>query len=80
MRSTVKLPNVGETAPVVVVLSWYVDVGSSVSEGDPLLQVETDKVNVDVPSPVSGTLVEQLVAPDDEIEIGAPLCVVEARL
>jgi pyruvate/2-oxoglutarate dehydrogenase complex dihydrolipoamide acyltransferase (E2) component len=78
VRSTVKLPKVGDTAPVVVVLAWYAAVGAAVAAGEPLVQVETDKVTVDVPSPVSGTLIEQLVAPDDEVEIGAPLCVIES--
>jgi len=77
VRSTGKLPRVSETAPVVVVLAWYAEVGATVDAGDPLLQVETDKVTVDVPSPVTGTLVERLVELDDEVEIGAALCVID---
>jgi pyruvate dehydrogenase E2 component (dihydrolipoamide acetyltransferase) len=77
MREQVKLPKLGDTANDVVVISWYVDVGSTVSEGDPLLAVQTDKVDVDVPSPLSGTLVEHLVAPDDEVAVGTPVAIVE---
>jgi pyruvate/2-oxoglutarate dehydrogenase complex dihydrolipoamide acyltransferase (E2) component len=77
MRATVKLPRVGETAEIVVILEWFVTPGSPVTEGAPMLKVETDKVTVDVPVPVSGTFVEALVGPDDEVEIGAPICVIE---
>jgi pyruvate/2-oxoglutarate dehydrogenase complex dihydrolipoamide acyltransferase (E2) component len=42
-----------------------------------LLRVETDKALVEVPSPVAGTLVEQLVALEDEIDIGAPIAVID---
>jgi 2-oxoglutarate dehydrogenase E2 component (dihydrolipoamide succinyltransferase) len=77
MRATVKLPRVGETAEVVVILEWFVTAGTEVSEGDPMLKVETDKVTVDVPVPVAGTFVEALVDVDDEVEIGAPICVIE---
>lgn len=78
VRSTVKLPKVSETAPVVVVIEWHVGIGDTVEAGDPLVVVETDKVTVDVPSPIAGTLVEKLAGPDDELEIGTPLCVIEA--
>ena len=78
MREQVTLPKLGDTANEVVVISWQVDVGTAVAEGDSLLTVQTDKVDVDVPSPVSGTVVEQLVAPDDEITVGTPIAVVES--
>lgn len=77
MRGQVKLPKLGDTANEVVVVSWHVEVGAVVAEGDPLLTVQTDKVDVDVPSPLSGTVVEQLVAPDDEVAVGTPIAIVE---
>ncbi|NCP11129.1 MAG: dihydrolipoamide succinyltransferase [Sphingomonadales bacterium] len=49
-----------------VVLAWYVEVGGSVNEGDPLVELETDKVSVEVPAPTSGVLAEILVAADGE--------------
>jgi 2-oxoglutarate dehydrogenase E2 component (dihydrolipoamide succinyltransferase) len=49
-----------------VVLAWYVEVGGSVNEGDPLVELETDKVSVEVPAPASGVLTEILVAADGE--------------
>lgn len=77
MRTTVKLPRVGETAEIVVILEWFVSPGAQVTEGDRMVSVETDKVTVDLPVPVSGTFVEALVGVDDEVEIGAPICIIE---
>ena len=76
MRSKVKLPKLGDTTEEVVVLEWLVEVGDVLNAGDDMLRVETDKVDADVPAPVSGTLVEQLVAVDDLVEIGAPIAVI----
>ena len=76
MRFTIKLPKLGDTTEEVVVLEWLAEVGDTVTAGDDLLRVETDKVDSDVPSPVSGTLAEHLVAVDDEVGIGAPIAVI----
>ncbi|MDE0118349.1 MAG: hypothetical protein OXT07_17250 [bacterium] len=76
MRFTIKLPKLGDTTEEVVVLEWLAEVGDTVAAGDDLLRVETDKVDSDVPSPVSGTLAEHLVAVDDEVGIGAPIAII----
>ncbi len=76
MRYTIKLPKLGDTTELVVVLEWLAEVGDAVNAGDELLRVETDKVDSDVPCPVSGTLVEHLVAIDDEVDIGDPIAVI----
>jgi pyruvate/2-oxoglutarate dehydrogenase complex dihydrolipoamide acyltransferase (E2) component len=77
MRASVKLPKLGDTANQVVVVAWNVSVGATIAEGEALLTVQTDKVDVDVPSPVAGTIVEQLVAPDDEVSVGDVIALVE---
>lgn len=77
MLVKVKMPKLGETAEQVVVLEWLVAAGDAVAEGDVLLRVETDKVDVDFPSPVAGVVTELLVAPDDEVEVGDPVCVIQ---
>ncbi|HXQ47039.1 MAG TPA: biotin/lipoyl-containing protein [Caulobacteraceae bacterium] len=69
----VKLPVLGDTTKVAVIAEWLVDVGDRVEVGTPLMSVETDKVTVEVPSPVAGTLSERLVAEQDEVPIGAPI-------
>lgn len=77
MRSSVKMPRVAETTDEVVVEEWLVEIGSTVIEGDPIMRVETDKVSVDVPAPIGGTLVEQLVTIDQLIVTGAAIAVIE---
>jgi 2-oxoglutarate dehydrogenase E2 component (dihydrolipoamide succinyltransferase) len=60
-----------------MIAEWLVEIGAEVVAGSPLVLVETDKVTTEVPSPVGGTLVEQLVAAQDEVDVGEPICVVE---
>jgi 2-oxoglutarate dehydrogenase E2 component (dihydrolipoamide succinyltransferase) len=73
----VKLPKLGDTADAVVVLQWVVDVGDRVGEGEALLQVETDKIETEVPAPVGGTLVERLVDEGDDVAVGTAIAVIE---
>lgn len=77
MRQRVKMPRLGDTTQSVMIAEWLVEVGAQVVAGSPLVLVETDKVTTEVPSPVGGTLVEQLVAAQDEVGVGQPICVVE---
>ena len=75
---TIKLPRVAETASEVVIAEWLVAVSDTVREGQAILKVETDKATVEVPTPVSGMIVELLVSPDDEVATGEPIAVIEA--
>ena len=77
MRITINLPVLGDTTQTGVIREWLVDVGGRVEIGDVLVMVESDKAVVEVPSRVAGTLVEHLAAPEDELDIGAPICVIE---
>jgi pyruvate/2-oxoglutarate dehydrogenase complex dihydrolipoamide acyltransferase (E2) component len=78
MRHTVKLPRLGDTADDVVVLELLVRVGDRVDQDDPVLRVETAKIDTDVVAPVSGTVVEILVEPGDEVAVGVPVAVLES--
>jgi 2-oxoglutarate dehydrogenase E2 component (dihydrolipoamide succinyltransferase) len=78
VRHQVKLPRLGDTTQTALVTEWLCAVGADVSVGTPLMTVETDKVTTDVPSPVAGRLVEQLVSAQDEVAVGAPICILEA--
>lgn len=71
------MPKLGDTARQVLIVSWHLEVGTKVQEGDRLLTVQTDKIDIEVPSPVSGVLVEQLVSQNDEVAVGEPIVVVE---
>lgn len=77
MRHTVKLPRLADTVDEVVVLSWSCQVGDTVAEGESLMSVETDKIDTDVPSPIGGVLVEQLVEEGEEIPTGTDIAIVE---
>ena len=77
MRHTVKLPRLGDTADDVVVLELLAQVGDQVGQNDPVLRVETSKIDTEVVSPVAGTVVELLVEPGDEVAIGVPIAVIE---
>lgn len=70
---TVTMPEMGESVTEGTVLEWHVAVGDTVEEGQTLVEVSTDKVDAEVPSPANGTVTKLLVAPDDEIAIGAGL-------
>lgn len=76
-RVTLTLPKTGDTADSVLVLEWLTSVGERVERGRPLLQVETAKVNAEIPCTVDGIMVEQLVGVDDEIDVGTPIAVIE---
>jgi pyruvate/2-oxoglutarate dehydrogenase complex dihydrolipoamide acyltransferase (E2) component len=78
VRHQVKLPRLGDTTQEALVTEWLCDVGADVNVGTPLMTVETDKITTDVPSPVAGKLVEQLVSPQDEVAVGAPICIVDS--
>jgi len=76
-RTVVKLPKVSDSVDEVLVLQWLVDVGSQVSANDLLMRVETDKVDVEIPAPVAGTVSEILVAEGVEVSTGTAICVID---
>ncbi len=67
----VVLPKWGMTMQEAVVGEWLVAVGDEVSEGQPLVTVESDKVDADVESPASGVVAEILVPAGETAEVGA---------
>jgi len=74
----VTLPPLGEDAGDSAKVSfWYVDPGDTVTEGDNLLQMLTDKATFDVPSPAAGTLAEHRYGEGDPVNIGEVICILE---
>ena len=67
------MPAMGESVTEGVVLSWHKRVGEPVAADEPLVEVTTDKVDADVPSPASGVLARILVEPDETVQVGAVL-------
>ena len=76
-ETRITMPRVSETIDESYVAEWLVAVGGRVEVDQVLLRVETDKAIVDIPSTVSGTLTEQLVALDAEVSTGAAVAVIE---
>ena len=72
----VTLPKLGESIMGATVVSWLVQEGDEVTLDQPLLEVSTDKVNSEIPSPVAGKVQKILVEEEEEIEIGAPLVMI----
>ncbi|MCE7081543.1 2-oxoglutarate dehydrogenase, E2 component, dihydrolipoamide succinyltransferase [Streptomyces sp. ST2-7A] len=72
----VTLPALGESVTEGTVTRWLKELGEEVEADEPLLEVSTDKVDTEIPSPVSGTLLEILVGEDETAEVGARLAVV----
>ncbi|NNU28528.1 2-oxoglutarate dehydrogenase, E2 component, dihydrolipoamide succinyltransferase [Isoptericola sediminis] len=76
MSENVQLPALGESVTEGTVTRWLKSVGDTVEVDEPLLEVSTDKVDTEVPSPVAG-VVEQILAEEDEtVEVGAVLAVI----
>ncbi len=72
----VTLPALGESVTEGTVTRWLKQVGDSVAVDEPLLEVSTDKVDTEIPSPVAGTLLEIKVQEDETVEVGAELALV----
>ena len=72
----VTLPALGESVTEGTVTRWLKQVGDRVEVDEPLLEISTDKVDTEVPSPFAGTLQEILVAEDETAEVGAALAVI----
>ena len=70
------LPALGESVTEGTVTRWLKQVGDEVAVDEPLLEVSTDKVDTEIPSPVAGTLLEIKVGEDETVEVGAELAVV----
>jgi len=77
MRSTLKMPKVGDAVDEVVIAEVVVAAGAAVIEGQVLYVVETDKTQVEVPTPFAGTVREILIKAGDEVKTGAPTIVLE---
>jgi len=73
MSQIVTMPQLGETVTEGTVLRWLVKVGDEVNEDDPILEISTDKVDTEVPSPFAGKVTNLLVEEGETVEVGAGL-------
>jgi len=77
MSNQILVPSLGESVTEATVSKWLKQVGEKVDSDEPLVELETDKVNVEVPSPLSGTLSSIKVKEGDTVEVGALLGLVK---
>ena len=73
MSEIVTMPQLGETVTEGTILRWLVQVGDEVKEDDPILEISTDKVDTEVPSPFTGQVTSLLVEEGETVEVGASL-------
>ena len=72
----ITLPQLGETVTEGTITKWFKKVGDTVAADEPLFEVSTDKVDTEVPSPISGTLTEIRVSEGDTVPVGTVIAVV----
>ena len=73
MANQILVPSLGESITEATVSKWLKQVGEKVDADEPLVELETDKVNVEVPSPLEGTLSSIKFKEGDTVEVGALL-------
>ncbi len=76
MPNPVNMPPLGESVTEGTVTRWLKQVGDRVEQDEPLVEIATDKVDTEIPSPVAGTLLEITVAEDETAEVGSQLAVI----
>ena len=73
MSNIITMPQLGETVTEGTILRWLVKVGDEVKEDDPILEISTDKVDTEVPSPFNGKVTSLLVEEGETVEVGSSL-------
>lgn len=74
-----KLPKMGESVAEATLTSWLKEVGDTIEEDEAVLEIATDKVDSEVPSEVTGVLIEKLFEVDDVIQVGQTIAVIEIQ-
>ena len=77
MATTITMPQLGETVTEGTVAQWLKKVGDTVEKYEAFVEVSTDKVNAEVPSPVTGVITQMLVKEGDTVPTGAPIATIE---
>jgi len=76
MSETITLPELGESVTEGTVTRWLKEVGDTIEVDEPIVEISTDKVDTEIPSPVAGTVLEILVQEDEDVEVGQALAVI----
>lgn len=74
-----KLPKMGESVAEATITNWLKNVGDTIAMDEAVLEIATDKVDSEVPSEVSGVLIEQLFGKDDVVQVGQTIAIIETE-
>src|SRR3990172_6222246 len=77
MAYTLRMPEVGETVTEGTIERWLKQPGERIEKYEPVVEINTDKVNVELPSPVTGTLTEIVAREGETVLVGAALAIIE---
>ncbi len=78
-RIPIEMPKLGYDMEAGTIGSWLKQVGDTISRGDVIAEIETDKTTVEMEATASGTLVEQTLAPGEEVPVGAIIGYIEGE-
>lgn len=78
-RFELKLPKMGESVAEATITNWLKEVGDKIETDEMVLEIATDKVDSEVPSEVSGVLVEKLFQKDDLVQVGQTIAIIETE-
>lgn len=75
----VLMPQMGESVLEGTIIKWFKKEGESIDEEETLLEIATDKVDTEIPSPFEGTLIKLLFSEGDTVQIGSPIAIIESE-
>ncbi|MFT5833691.1 MAG: 2-oxoglutarate dehydrogenase E2 component (dihydrolipoamide succinyltransferase), partial [Cognaticolwellia sp.] len=74
------LPKLGESITDATIISWLKNVGDTIEEDEPICEIATDKVDSEIPSPVSGVIKEIFYQVDDVVEVGKVIAIIGSEV
>lgn len=77
MRAAVKLPKIGMTMEEATIVKFCKQPGETFREGEPIFEIETEKVNHEVVASADGVMLEHCVVQGNDVAVGTPVCVVD---
>ena len=77
MTTSVTLPKMGESVVEGTIIRWLKQEGEYVKEDEPLVEISTDKIDTELPSPASGVVTKILAGQDETVEVGAEIAVID---
>ena len=78
MRTTLKLSRIGMNMEEATIVKWYKQPGQAFKAGEPLYEIETEKVNQEIAAASDGTMIEISVREGEIVKVGGQICVVDA--